>query len=137
MLTFECHFLWPLFQIHFGGNLCYYLQLNWRNPSKYEYIKDGLNELVKAISAHKITSIAIPPLGCGNGGLKWEIVKGMIEEALKDVKADIYIYEPTTEIKSILQVDSTSKNAKLTPPRGLITYAMYYYDSLGKTVACL
>lgn len=58
-------------------------KLNWRNPSKYEYIRDGLAELVKAISERKITSIAIPPLGCGNGGLKWEIVKGMIEEALK------------------------------------------------------
>lgn len=58
-------------------------KLNWRNPSKYEYIRDGLAELVKAISERKITSIAIPPSGCGNGGLKWEIVKGMIEEALK------------------------------------------------------
>lgn len=107
-------------------------KLNWRNPSKYEYIKDGLTELVKAIEENQITSIAIPPLGCGNGGLKWETVKGLIEDAMKDVEADIYIYEPNTEIKSILQVDSTTKDAKLTPPRGLITYAMYYYDSLGE-----
>lgn len=107
-------------------------KLNWRNPSKYEYIKDGLVELVKAISERKITSIAIPPLGCGNGGLKWEIVKGMIEETLKDVDADICIYEPNSEIKSMLQSKPVSKDVKLTPSRGLITYAMYYYDSLGE-----
>ena len=107
-------------------------KLHWRNPSKYEYITDGLTELVKAICQHNIKSIAIPPLGCGNGGLDWNIVKGMIEEALKDVDIDICIYEPNTEIKQTLQTKSTNKEIKLTPSRGLITYAMYYYDSLGE-----
>ncbi len=59
-------------------------KLHWRNPSRYEYIKDGLAELAKAIQEHKIKSIAIPPLGCGNGGLNWEIVKKMIQETLED-----------------------------------------------------
>lgn len=107
-------------------------KLHWRNPSKYEYITEGLAELVKAISEHKIKSIAIPPLGCGNGGLDWNIVKGMIEEALKDVECEIYIYEPNTEIKQTLQAKPKNKEIKLTPSRGLITYAMYYYDSLGE-----
>lgn len=69
-------------------------KLHWRNPSKYEYITKGLKKLTKAISEHNIKSIAIPPLGCGNGGLDWNIVKGMIEEALIDVECEIYIYEP-------------------------------------------
>ena len=86
-------------------------KLNWRNPSKYEYIRDGLAELVKAIGERKITSFAIPPLGCGNGGLKWEIVKGLIEEALNDVDADISIYEPNTEIKSMLQSKPVGKES--------------------------
>ena len=107
-------------------------KLHWRNPSKYEYITEGLVELVKAINEYNIKSIAIPPLGCGNGGLDWNIVKGMIEEALKDVDIDICIYEPNTEIKQTLQTKSTNKEIKLTPSRGLITYAMYYYDSLGE-----
>ena len=107
-------------------------KLHWRNPSKYEYITEGLKELVKAISEHYIKSIAIPPLGCGNGGLDWNIVKGMIEEALKDAKCEIYIYEPNTEIKQTLQAKPKNKEIKLTPSRGLITYAMYYYDSLGE-----
>ena len=107
-------------------------KLHWRNPSKYEYINEGLAELVKAISEYNIRSIAIPPLGCGNGGLDWNIVKGMIEEALKDIDIDICIYEPNTQIKQTLQTKSTNKEIKLTPSRGLITYAMYYYDSLGE-----
>ena len=106
-------------------------KLHWRNPSRYEYIKDGLAELAKAIQKHKIKSIAIPPLGCGNGGLNWEIVKKMIQEALEDSNATIHVYEPDADIKKVLQAQR-SKEIKLTPSRGLITYAMYYYDSLGE-----
>ena len=107
-------------------------KLHWRNPSKYEYITEGLKVLPTVISEHHIKSIAIPPLGCGNGGLDWNIVKEMIEYALKDVECEIYIYEPNTEIKQALQAKSKNKEVKLTPSRGLITYAMYYYDSLGE-----
>ena len=42
----------------------------WRQKSKVEYIINGLNELVKLLPQLNIKSIAIPPLGCGNGGLK-------------------------------------------------------------------
>lgn len=106
-------------------------KLHWRNPSRYKYIKDGLAELAKAIQKHKIKSIAIPPLGCGNGGLNWEIVKKMIQETLEDSNATIHVYEPDADIKKVLQAQR-SKEIKLTPSRGLITYAMYYYDSLGE-----
>ena len=47
----------------------------WRSPSKYEYITSGLQDLRKVIEQNKIKSIAIPPLGCGNGGLEWKKVK--------------------------------------------------------------
>jgi O-acetyl-ADP-ribose deacetylase (regulator of RNase III) len=49
---------------------------HWRNPSKMEYITEGLKDLVKVISDKNINSIALPPLGCGNGGLEWQKVKG-------------------------------------------------------------
>src|SRR5690554_4295904 len=54
----------------------------WYLKSKYEYIEKGLEGLVKVITEYNIESIAIPPLGCGNGGLKWEKVKSMMEEHL-------------------------------------------------------
>lgn len=67
---------------------------NWYEPSKYEYIEKGLNDLLNIIEKYNIESIAIPALGCGLGGLDWEIVKNMIEEKLSYVDTEIYIYEP-------------------------------------------
>ncbi len=69
---------------------------HWRNPSKYKYIEDGLKSLRTYLRGYsKETRIAIPPLGCGNGGLDWNIVKPMMELALEDLNCDIIIYEPT------------------------------------------
>jgi O-acetyl-ADP-ribose deacetylase (regulator of RNase III) len=73
-------------------------KLHWRNPSKYEYITEGLKDLTKAISEHNIKSIAIPPLGCGNGGLDWNIVKGMIEELITYA---MYYYDSWRELQSV------------------------------------
>src|SRR5690606_30643134 len=57
-------------------------KVHWRNPSQYEYIEKGLVALRKYLQKEKVKSIAIPPLGCGNGGLDWGKVKPMIEKAL-------------------------------------------------------
>jgi O-acetyl-ADP-ribose deacetylase (regulator of RNase III) len=43
---------------------------HWRGDSKIEWIHDGLRDLVQVIKEKKIRSIALPPLGCGNGGLR-------------------------------------------------------------------
>lgn len=68
---------------------------HWKNPSKLEWIKMGLPQLKDTIERHAISSIAIPPLGCGNGGLDWTLVKPLIIEALSTLdKVDIRIYEP-------------------------------------------
>lgn len=42
---------------------------HWRNPSKLEWIEEGLKDLSRIITAYSISSIAIPKLGCGLGGL--------------------------------------------------------------------
>jgi O-acetyl-ADP-ribose deacetylase (regulator of RNase III) len=70
---------------------------DWRRPSRLKYIQDGLYDLVDVIREHNITSIAIPPLGCGNGGLDWREVKPLLISALEklpEVKA--VLYEPST-----------------------------------------
>lgn len=70
----------------------------WRAKSKFEYIEIGLDQLFILIEKLNIYSIAIPPLGSGNGGLIWSEVKRLIEEKLSPLvtnkKLDIYIYEP-------------------------------------------
>ncbi|MEN5436621.1 macro domain-containing protein [Sphingobacterium faecium] len=67
---------------------------HWRAPSEISYIQNGLVALKMAIKEYDIHSIAIPPLGCGNGGLDWNVVKPMIIDALQDLDINIYIYEP-------------------------------------------
>jgi len=41
-----------------------------------------------------VESLAIPPLGCGNGGLDWLKVKPMIADAMEGIELPIWIYEP-------------------------------------------
>ncbi|MDV6377757.1 macro domain-containing protein [Sporosarcina sp. GW1-11] len=69
----------------------------WRAKSKIEYVEKGLDELVKLIEQLDIQSIAIPPLGSGNGGLIWNDVKSLIEKKLSavDENVQILIYEPS------------------------------------------
>lgn len=68
---------------------------HWKAKSHLDYIKDGLKDLLRVIHEHQITSIAIPPLGCGNGGLQWDKVKLLIENAMAEVpKVEVFIYPP-------------------------------------------
>ena len=64
-----------------------------RNPSKIEYIEDGLKKFVETYKEKNITSISFPQLGCGNGGLNWEHqVKPLMEKYLKNLPIDIFIH---------------------------------------------
>lgn len=65
---------------------------NWRNPSKLEYIEQGLFKFVNTYSERNISSIAFPKLGCGNGELDWNVVKPLMEKYLKPLPIDVYIY---------------------------------------------
>ncbi|WP_342644712.1 macro domain-containing protein [Mucilaginibacter sp. CSA2-8R] len=69
-------------------------KVHWRNPSKLEYIQDGLVALRQLIIDENIRSIAIPPLGAGNGGLNWAEVKPLMVNALQDLDAVVQVYEP-------------------------------------------
>lgn len=67
---------------------------HWKSPSKLSYITDGLAWFVQNYERLGITSIAFPPLGCGNGGLKWELVGPLIYQTLSPLPIDIEIYAP-------------------------------------------
>ncbi|WP_338815028.1 macro domain-containing protein [Bernardetia sp. Wsw4-3y2] len=69
---------------------------HWRNPSKIEYIEEGLKDLVRIIETQKFESMAIPALGCGLGGLEWEDVRFLLEKYLEKIEGiKITIYEPS------------------------------------------
>ncbi|MBK9151156.1 MAG: macro domain-containing protein [Saprospiraceae bacterium] len=106
-------------------------KVHWRYPSKYEYIDSGLAALKDLLLQIHIKSIAIPPLGCGNGGLDWDIVKPMIVKALEGIDIEIFLYEPNSNIKEILQKQNIKKTAKLTPARASLLYTLFAFESMG------
>ena len=68
---------------------------HWRSKSSLADIQAGLVDLVEVIQELGINSIAVPPLGCGNGGLDWVDVEPVIRGALNDlVDVDIWLYPP-------------------------------------------
>lgn len=68
---------------------------HWRARSKLADIERGLSDLVRVIRWYEIGSIAIPPLGCGNGGLAWRDVEPRIRAALSEVpEVDAVLYPP-------------------------------------------
>lgn len=102
---------------------------HWRNPSQLEWIIDGLQDLKQFILEHQVKSIAIPPLGAGNGGLDWLVVKHQIEQALIDLTdVTILIYEPTTQYQN---AGKTIGVENLTPARALIAELIRRYWILG------
>ena len=120
--------------INFGKKLIinFPTKIHWRYPSKYEYIEKGLIALRELLQKEKIKSVAIPPLGSGNGGLDWAKVKPMIEQALIGLETEIMIYEPNAAIKAILQKQDNHKNVHLTPARASLLYALFAFESVGE-----
>lgn len=103
---------------------------HWRSDSRFKDIEAGLQDLVVRIKELNIQSIAIPPLGCGNGGLDWAIVKPLMLRYLADIpKLDVYLYEPTTSIKAQDMKTSTPK-PRMTPGRAAILALLESYQSV-------
>jgi O-acetyl-ADP-ribose deacetylase (regulator of RNase III) len=68
---------------------------HWRGKSKIEFIKTGLDDLICEVRKLRIRSIAIPPLGCGNGGLDWAEVRPLIESAFAELDSvEVRLFEP-------------------------------------------
>ncbi len=80
---------------------------HWMHPSKLDYVREGLVDLVRVVREHGIRSIAIPPLGAGQGGLAWSSVRPLIEAAMADLpQVDAMIFEPTDAYQPALKPGS-------------------------------
>jgi O-acetyl-ADP-ribose deacetylase (regulator of RNase III) len=102
---------------------------HWRQPSKLEWIVEGLQDLRRVIEEKKITSIALPPLGCGNGGLDWNEVRPEIEKALRPLESvDVVVFEPTEKYQNVAKPTGVSI---LTPARALVAEMARRYWVLG------
>jgi O-acetyl-ADP-ribose deacetylase (regulator of RNase III) len=110
---------------------------HWKEKSRLEYIEKGLNALVTEVRLLGIKTIAIPPLGCGYGGLRWPEVRNLIETAF-DQLPDILVllFEPggTPEAES-MPVDSSKPS--LTRARALLVKLLEQYAIPGYRLSLL
>lgn len=86
---------------------------HWRSASRLSDIESGLNFLVDRYHAWNITSMALPPLGCGNGGLEWSEVGPLIYRKLHKLPIDIEVFAPYGTPSSQLSADFLSSPAQL------------------------
>ncbi len=109
---------------------------HWRNRSEIDFIKIGMKKLVEAINEKGIKSIAIPPLGCGNGGLNWKVVKSIILKELELLEKDteIIIYEPGFNNQEVVKL---KKQINLTPARAMLLSSLNNYQVLGYSINLL
>ena len=102
---------------------------HWRQPSKLEWITEGLGDLRKVIQENAIRSIALPPLGAGNGGLDWSEVRPEVERALGGLEGvEVLVYEPTAKYQNVAKRTGVEQ---LTPARVLMAEMIRRYWVLG------
>lgn len=102
---------------------------HWRTRTKIQWIEEGLEDLVRVIEDKDIRSIAVPPLGCGNGGLDWEDVRPLIVDALGGITGlEVIVYEPTSKYQNVTKRRGVEK---LTPARALVSEIVRRYCLLG------
>jgi len=108
---------------------------HWRQPSKIEWVAEGLEDLRKVISERGIRSIALPPLGAGNGGLDWAMVRAEIERELSGLNhVMILVYEPTERYQNVAKPTGVKE---LTPARALVAEIIRRYWVLGSVCTYL
>jgi O-acetyl-ADP-ribose deacetylase (regulator of RNase III) len=107
---------------------------HWRGNSKMEWITEGLHDLRRFLIENNVKSIAIPPLGTGNGGLNWVEVRPRIEALLAGLDTEILVFEPSRNYQNVAKRTGVEK---LTPARALIAELVRRYWVLGMECSLL
>lgn len=100
---------------------------HWRGNSRIEDIESGLAALKDVIVQNGIKSVALPPLGCGLGGLEWNIVKAKMEAILQDLEdVRICVFEPSGAMRTPLSAQN-DKIPKMTAGRAALIELIRQY----------
>ena len=83
---------------------------HWRSPSRLSFVAEGLDWFAANYEKYRISSVAFPPLGCGNGGLAWEVVGPVMYQKLRDLPIEVEIYAPFGVSKNEITDDFLSKS---------------------------
>ena len=101
---------------------------HWKAASRLADVEQGLDDLVRVVLREGIRSIAIPPLGCGNGGLDWAVVELLIRaklEPLQDVQALPY---PPAGAPAAGLMPTSEPRPTMTPGRAALIQLLAQYS---------
>ena len=102
---------------------------HWRGKSRIADIEIGLDALAVEIKQRNISSIALPPLGSGLGGLDWSEVRQRIETKLQDVDdCRVIIFEPSG-VSADGRPNRSTNVPRMTPGRAVLVNLMHRYIS--------
>jgi O-acetyl-ADP-ribose deacetylase (regulator of RNase III) len=110
---------------------------HWRQPARLTDIEAGLVDLVRVLKEHHVRSVAVPPLGCGNGGLSWGLVRPLIEGTLGTIRdVNVFLFGPTGT-PDVEEMPVNTKKPRLTPVRAALIAAMANYAIPGYRLTML
>ncbi|MDX1990573.1 MAG: macro domain-containing protein [Candidatus Obscuribacter sp.] len=110
---------------------------HWKQPSSIVDIEVGLDALVADIESLGVKSIAVPPLGCGNGGLDWADVRPLVEKAFSKVPTvKVLVYE-AKGAPSAEKMPIGTEKPQLTRPRALLIQLLELYGIPGYELTLL
>lgn len=110
---------------------------DWKHKSRLVDIDAGLVALVAEIKRLRIRSIALPPLGCGNGGLDWSVVRPRIESAVAQVPdLRVVLFAPSGAPEAATMPNKTNRPS-MTPGRAAVIAVMSRYAMAGYSLTLL
>ena len=132
MFIFDTNAIWnPKYIINFPT------KRHWRGKSRIEDIKSGLKALIKELQERNIKSVAVPPLGCGLGGLDWKTVRTLITKAFEELPdISVVLYEPAGTPKAGNMPIGTKK-PRMTVARALFIKLIKHYSRLAYRLSLL
>jgi len=91
---------------------------HWKSVSRVSDIERGLQHLLRHYKEWGITSLAVPPLGCGNGQLEWKVVGPLIYRYIKQMDIPVEMYAPYGTSPKELTVEFLSQTTPVADQRG-------------------
>jgi O-acetyl-ADP-ribose deacetylase (regulator of RNase III) len=110
---------------------------HWKGRSKIKDIEAGLQDLTQQVQARHVISIAVPPLGCGHGGLAWRDVRPLIVKAFETLPGvRVLVYAPKGAPDLAQQLNRTERPA-MTLSRANVLRVLNSYYVLGYQLTLL
>jgi O-acetyl-ADP-ribose deacetylase (regulator of RNase III) len=110
---------------------------NWRGKSRMEDIEAGLRDLAQVVKDEAIRTIALPPLGCGSGKLRWEDVRARIFATFESIPGVLALVYPPFNAPRPEEMKIGTDRPRMTPFRAALLVLMNRYALPGYRLTLL